>query len=94
MNPRGDVKAITTRSGASYKGPTIPSTSSSSPEVVEKETETTMDTIPPIYNGGTDKIHPQVIPVPATKTKLVLETPPTPFDNPKTKPKSSIPYPS
>jgi hypothetical protein len=86
-NPRGDAKAITTRSGASYKGPKIPTTSFSSPEVLEKETEVTTDTIPPIYNGGTDDVPPPVIPV-------QTETPPTPFDNPKTTPKSSIPYPS
>lgn len=35
-NPRGDAKAITTRSGVSYDGPTVPTTpSSSSPKVVE-----------------------------------------------------------
>ncbi|GKC00623.1 hypothetical protein Tco_0986759 [Tanacetum coccineum] len=37
-NPREDLKGITTRSGVAYKGPTIPTTSSS-PKVVERETE-------------------------------------------------------
>ncbi|GJU30308.1 hypothetical protein Tco_1173897 [Tanacetum coccineum] len=37
-NPREDLKGITTRSGVAYKGPTIP-TASSSPKVVERETE-------------------------------------------------------
>ncbi|GJW34553.1 reverse transcriptase domain-containing protein [Tanacetum coccineum] len=37
-NPRGNLKGITTRSGVAYKGPTIPTTSSS-PKVVERETE-------------------------------------------------------
>ncbi|GJZ15289.1 hypothetical protein Tco_0550966 [Tanacetum coccineum] len=37
-NPRNEAKAITTRSGASYDGPSIPS------PVVEKESEVTKDT--------------------------------------------------
>nr|GFC21263.1 hypothetical protein [Tanacetum cinerariifolium] len=36
-NPKEDLKGITTRSGNAYKGPTIPTTSSS-PQVVEFET--------------------------------------------------------
>ncbi|GJZ76421.1 reverse transcriptase domain-containing protein [Tanacetum coccineum] len=42
-NPRGDVKAITTRSGAAYDGPTIPPTPSPFPNEVECETEVTKD---------------------------------------------------
>ncbi|GJT53667.1 reverse transcriptase domain-containing protein [Tanacetum coccineum] len=38
-NPKGDIKTITTRSGVSYKGPTIPPPPSSLPKVVERETE-------------------------------------------------------
>ncbi|GJY55009.1 hypothetical protein Tco_0446673 [Tanacetum coccineum] len=38
-NPRGDLKAITTRSGISYNGPSIPLSSSSLPKVVEREPE-------------------------------------------------------
>ncbi|GJW54338.1 reverse transcriptase domain-containing protein [Tanacetum coccineum] len=38
-NPKVDLKGITTRSGVTYQGPTIPTTSSSSPKVVERETE-------------------------------------------------------
>ena len=45
-NPRGDAKAITTRSGASYNEPAIPTTSSSSPpKVVEREPEVTKDKV-------------------------------------------------
>ncbi|GKA99858.1 reverse transcriptase domain-containing protein [Tanacetum coccineum] len=40
-NPRGDVKAITTRSGVAYNGPTIPPTPP--PKEVERETEVTKD---------------------------------------------------
>ncbi|GJY59240.1 hypothetical protein Tco_0459132 [Tanacetum coccineum] len=36
---RIDLKGITTRSGVAYQGPTIPTTSSSPPKVVERETE-------------------------------------------------------
>ncbi|GJT52548.1 reverse transcriptase domain-containing protein [Tanacetum coccineum] len=42
-NPRGDVKAITTRSGVAYNGPTIPPTPSPPPKEVERETEATKD---------------------------------------------------
>ncbi|GJX95065.1 reverse transcriptase domain-containing protein [Tanacetum coccineum] len=38
-NPKGELKAITTRSGVSYDGPQIP------PPVVEVETEVTKDTV-------------------------------------------------
>nr|GEU83164.1 reverse transcriptase domain-containing protein [Tanacetum cinerariifolium] len=38
-NPKEDLKGITTRSGKAYQGPTIPTTSSSLPKVVERETE-------------------------------------------------------
>nr|GEW15707.1 reverse transcriptase domain-containing protein [Tanacetum cinerariifolium] len=39
-NPKEDLKGITTRIGTAYQGPTIPTTSSSLPSVVERETET------------------------------------------------------
>nr|GEX08831.1 reverse transcriptase domain-containing protein [Tanacetum cinerariifolium] len=38
-NPRGDVKPITTQSGISYDGPTIPPTSSPLSKEVEREPE-------------------------------------------------------
>nr|GEX53978.1 reverse transcriptase domain-containing protein [Tanacetum cinerariifolium] len=50
-NPKEDLKGITTRSGTAYQGPTIPTTSSSLPSVVERETEVTKDTVPPTNNG-------------------------------------------
>ncbi|GKA27598.1 reverse transcriptase domain-containing protein [Tanacetum coccineum] len=56
-NPRGDLKAITTRSGISYDGPTIPPPSSSLPKVVEQEPEVTKDTVLP----STENIQPPVI---------------------------------
>ncbi|GJT66722.1 reverse transcriptase domain-containing protein [Tanacetum coccineum] len=42
-NPRGDVKAITTRSGVAYNGPTIPPTPSPLLKEVERKTEATKD---------------------------------------------------
>ncbi|GJX15478.1 hypothetical protein Tco_0216310 [Tanacetum coccineum] len=41
-NPKGEMKAITTRSGAAYEGPSIP-TNPSPKKVVERETEETTD---------------------------------------------------
>nr|GFA56480.1 reverse transcriptase domain-containing protein [Tanacetum cinerariifolium] len=38
-NPKEDLKGITTRSGNAYQGPMIPTTFSSLPKVVERETE-------------------------------------------------------
>ncbi|GJZ31264.1 reverse transcriptase domain-containing protein [Tanacetum coccineum] len=42
-NPRGDVKAITTRSSVAYDGPTIPPTPFPLLKEVERETEATKD---------------------------------------------------
>ncbi|GKA95796.1 hypothetical protein Tco_0817891 [Tanacetum coccineum] len=46
-NSRGDVKAITTRSGVAYDGPTIPPTLSPLPKEVEREPKVTKDTVQP-----------------------------------------------
>ncbi|GJS79770.1 reverse transcriptase domain-containing protein [Tanacetum coccineum] len=79
-NPRGDLKAITTRSGISYDGPPIPPPFSPLPKVVEREPEVTKDTVQP----STENIQPPVVQIQA------------PFDEPivAPKPKPSIPYPS
>ncbi|GKA67035.1 reverse transcriptase domain-containing protein, partial [Tanacetum coccineum] len=79
-NPRGDLKAITTRSGISYDGPPIPPPFSSLPKVVEREPEVTKDTVQP----STKNIQPPVVQIQA------------PIDEPVVapKPKPSIPYPS
>nr|GEW87656.1 reverse transcriptase domain-containing protein [Tanacetum cinerariifolium] len=55
------IKGITTRSGIAYQGPTIPTTSSSLPQVVERETELTKDTMPPTKNGSTKDVQPSVV---------------------------------
>ncbi|GJV96143.1 hypothetical protein Tco_1547720 [Tanacetum coccineum] len=59
-NPKEDLKGITTRSGVAYRGPTIPTTSSS-PKVVERETEVTKDTMLPTNNGSTKDVQPPVV---------------------------------
>nr|GEU31822.1 reverse transcriptase domain-containing protein [Tanacetum cinerariifolium] len=56
-NSKEDLKGITTRSGIAYKGPTIPTTFSP-PNVVERETEVTKDTVPPTNNGSTKDVQP------------------------------------
>ncbi|GJW58367.1 hypothetical protein Tco_0105098 [Tanacetum coccineum] len=67
-NPKGELKAITTRSGVSYDGPQIP------PPVVEVETEVTKDTVLP--NESTKDVQPPIVQVdepvvmPRAKTTL------------------------
>nr|GEY49265.1 reverse transcriptase domain-containing protein [Tanacetum cinerariifolium] len=60
-NPKEDLKGITTRSGTAYQGPTIPTTSSSLPQVVERETDVTKDTMPPTNNRSTKDVQPSVV---------------------------------
>ncbi|GKC13188.1 reverse transcriptase domain-containing protein, partial [Tanacetum coccineum] len=91
-NPKGDIKAITTQSGVSYKGPTIPPPPSSLPKVVERETEVTKDTVPPTNNGSTEDVQPPVVQV---ETHVpIFEPVVAPVSAPKPNPKPSITYPS
>nr|GEX30764.1 reverse transcriptase domain-containing protein [Tanacetum cinerariifolium] len=60
-NPKEKLKGITTRSGTAYQGPTIPTTSSSLPLVVEHETEVTKDTVHPTNNKTTKDVQPLVV---------------------------------
>ncbi|GJU54551.1 hypothetical protein Tco_1228265 [Tanacetum coccineum] len=96
-NPKGEMKAITTRSGVAYEGPSNP-TNPSPKKVVERETEETTDKEQTNFQGSTAQIPPPVIPisisesdVPKTlpKTTPILES-----DIPKNLPKTNIPYPS
>ncbi|GKE54605.1 reverse transcriptase domain-containing protein, partial [Tanacetum coccineum] len=76
-NPRGDLKAITTRSGVSYDGPQVSPLPSSLPKVVEHEPEVTKDTVQP----STKNIQPPEVqtqnnePVVAPKTKSTIPYP-------------------
>ncbi|GKC08013.1 hypothetical protein Tco_0999623 [Tanacetum coccineum] len=83
-NPRGDLKVITTRSGVSYDGPTIPPTSSPLPKEVECEPEATKDKVQTTSLGSTAHVQPLVVQVPI----------PEPDVAPKPNPKPLIPYPS
>ncbi|GJU89531.1 reverse transcriptase domain-containing protein [Tanacetum coccineum] len=56
-NPRGDLKAITTRSGISYEGPPIPPPLSLIPKVVLREPKVIKDTVQP----STENIQPPVV---------------------------------
>ncbi|GJT92654.1 reverse transcriptase domain-containing protein [Tanacetum coccineum] len=91
-NPKVDLKGITTRSGVAYQGPTIPTTSSSPPKVVEHETEVTKDTVPPTNNGSTKDVQPSVVQVQpqVPNSEPVV----TPVSTPMPNLKPSIPYPS
>ncbi|GJV37030.1 reverse transcriptase domain-containing protein [Tanacetum coccineum] len=78
-NPKGDVKAITTRSSVSYNGPQISPSISSLPKEMENEPEVTKDTVQP----STENIQPLVVqtndqigePVVTSKTKQTLPYP-------------------
>ncbi|GJU94458.1 hypothetical protein Tco_1319214 [Tanacetum coccineum] len=83
-NPRGDLKAITTRSGVSYDGPTIPPTPSPFPKEVERETEATKDKVQTTSSESTSHVKPPVVHVSI----------PEPEVSPKPNPKPSIPYPA
>ncbi|GJX13538.1 hypothetical protein Tco_0205296 [Tanacetum coccineum] len=81
-NPKCEMKAITTRSGVAYEGPSIP-TNPSPKKVVERETEETTDKEQTNFQGSTAHIPPPVNPIPIPEP-----------DVPKTLPKPNIPYPS
>ncbi|GJW41346.1 reverse transcriptase domain-containing protein [Tanacetum coccineum] len=76
------MKAITTRSGVAYEGPSNP-TKPSPKKVVERETEEITDEEQNNFQGSTAQILPPVIPKPISEPEI-----------PKTAPKANIPYPS
>ncbi|GJY42957.1 hypothetical protein Tco_0431170 [Tanacetum coccineum] len=82
--PRGDVKAITTRSGVAYDGPMIPPTPSPLPKEVERETEETIDKVQTTSSESIAHVQPPVVQIPIQEPEVAL----------KSSPKPSIPYPS
>nr|GEY55462.1 reverse transcriptase domain-containing protein [Tanacetum cinerariifolium] len=62
-NPKDEMKAVTTRSGLAYEGPSIP-TNSSPEKVVEQETEETTGKEQHNCQGSTAYIQPPVVPIP------------------------------
>ncbi|GJR35084.1 reverse transcriptase domain-containing protein [Tanacetum coccineum] len=83
LNLIGDLKAITTRSGVAYDGPTIPPTPSPLPKEVERETEATKDKVQTTSSESTAHVQPLVVQIPIPEPEVA----------PKTNPKPSIPYP-
>nr|GEY28340.1 reverse transcriptase domain-containing protein [Tanacetum cinerariifolium] len=93
-------QVVTTTKFINYmKGPTIPTTYSP-PEVVERKTEVTKDTVPPTNNESTKDVQPLVVQVetqvPNSEPVVapVVEPVEAPVSVPKPNPKPSIPYPS
>nr|GEU59426.1 reverse transcriptase domain-containing protein [Tanacetum cinerariifolium] len=80
LNPKGKMKAITTRSGVAYEGPSIP-TNHSLKKVVERESEETTDKEQTNFQGSTAHIKPPVTPILEPDVSKIL-------------PKPNIPYPS
>jgi hypothetical protein len=89
-NPKGDAKAITTRSGMAYDGPIDPIP----PPLydVEKEPEVTTDKVQTPNSRSTAHVQPQVVPKQKIKPGVVFEPLVAPAEAPKSK--TSIPYPS
>ncbi|GJV83732.1 reverse transcriptase domain-containing protein [Tanacetum coccineum] len=89
-NPKEDLKGITTRSGVGYKRPTIPVTSS--PKVMERETEVTKDTMLPTNNGSPKDVQPPVVPI--VHHESISEPVNAPVSASMPNQKASIPFPS
>ncbi|GJW33469.1 reverse transcriptase domain-containing protein [Tanacetum coccineum] len=91
-NPKEDLKGITTRSGVAYQGPAIPSTSSSPPKVMNRDTEVTKDTMLPTNNGSTEDVQPPVVQVQSQNptSEPVVD----PVSAPRPNQQTSIPFPS
>nr|GEV52372.1 reverse transcriptase domain-containing protein [Tanacetum cinerariifolium] len=66
LNPKGEMKAITTRSGVSYEGPSIPTPK----KVVERETEETTNKEQTNFQRSTAHIQPPVTLIPEPDDNL------------------------
>nr|GEY99946.1 reverse transcriptase domain-containing protein [Tanacetum cinerariifolium] len=83
-DPRDDLKFITTRSGISYDGPTIPPTFSPLSKEVKREPEATKDKVQTTSSRSTAHIQPSIVQVSISEPNVA----------PNPNPKPSIPYPS
>nr|GEW09806.1 zinc finger, CCHC-type [Tanacetum cinerariifolium] len=96
--PKEDLKGIITRSGTTYPGPTIPTTSSSL--VVERETEATKDKVHPTNNKITEDVQPPVVPTESPiltsepVNSLIIEPVASPVSAPRPNQRPSISNPS
>nr|GEX82022.1 reverse transcriptase domain-containing protein [Tanacetum cinerariifolium] len=76
-NPKGEMKANTTRSGVAYEGPSIPTPK----KVVERETEETMDKEQTNFQGSTAYIQPSVTLIPKPDVPKTLPKPNIPYSS-------------
>nr|GFD02422.1 reverse transcriptase domain-containing protein [Tanacetum cinerariifolium] len=74
-NPKGEIKAITTRSGVAYEGPTIPTPK----KVVERETKETIDKEQTNFQGSAAHIQPPVTLIPKPDIPKTLPKPDIPY---------------
>nr|GEY04758.1 reverse transcriptase domain-containing protein [Tanacetum cinerariifolium] len=74
-NPKGEIKAITTRSGVTYEGPLIPTPK----KAVERETEETTDKEQTKFQGSTAYIQTPVTPVLEPDVSKTLPKPNIPY---------------
>nr|GEW62557.1 hypothetical protein [Tanacetum cinerariifolium] len=81
-NPKGEMKAVTTRSGLAYKGPSIP-TNSPLEKVFEQNTEEITDKEHSNCPGSTAQVQPLVVPISIPEPDVL-----------RTQAKPTIPYPS
>nr|GEZ64987.1 reverse transcriptase domain-containing protein [Tanacetum cinerariifolium] len=81
-NPKGEIKAVTTRSGLAYEGPSIP-TKSPLEKVDEQNAEEILDKEHSNSLGSTAQVQPPFVPISIPEP-----------DVPRTQSKPSIPYPS
>nr|GEY33676.1 reverse transcriptase domain-containing protein [Tanacetum cinerariifolium] len=87
-NPKKDLKGITTQSGVSYQGPTIPTPS----KVAKQGTEVTKDQVKTPSSQSTTPVQPLVV---QSKSKTSVSEPVVaPVSAPMPNFKPSIPYPS
>ncbi|GJS89917.1 reverse transcriptase domain-containing protein [Tanacetum coccineum] len=86
-NPREDLKAITTQSGATFAGPSV--SPPPPPKEVDREPKTITDQV---LTGSTNNVAPPVIqPSPVSTSSTPISSPKIPEPNPHQPP---IPYPS
>nr|GFA14581.1 reverse transcriptase domain-containing protein [Tanacetum cinerariifolium] len=74
-NPKGEMKAITTRSGVVYERPLIPTPK----KVVERETKETTDKEQSNFQGSTAHIQSPVTPIPEPDVSKTLHKPNIPY---------------
>nr|GEX05905.1 reverse transcriptase domain-containing protein [Tanacetum cinerariifolium] len=74
-NQKGEIKAITSRSGVSYEGPSIPTPK----KVMKQETEETMDKEQTNFQGSTAHIQPSVTLISKPDVSKTLPKPSLPY---------------